>query len=425
MSGVIGAVAGALVPGLFANPSTIRPGSFRGVPFVVDTAAGEGGRRIVTHQFPLRDRPFTEDLGRHAQQYRLRVFVIGDDYMDQRDALLSACQDWDGPGILIHPYLGERRCRAGRVRWTESRELGGYAAFEIEFVEDGPQPSPLSVTDTAGGLLSKLLKLLPLIKRAYAIISLAMRHPGYLLGFAENILGSMVGAVLGLPAGTIMGLYSTVASITASAGNDGAVADGVLNVFSGAADNVALSLAAPDPEGDPMAGGLPTFPPGSDLTGGLAALAGWGAGLPAVGSGTAVLANMAAQQAAIVELVRSAATASVLQVYAAIDWPSADAATAALAQVLDLVDARSQAAADLGLDDLYRGWQAIGAAAVQDLGQRAQQLPRLARYGVPGSLPALALAQLLYQNGARADELIALNAVSHPAFMPRSGYRLG
>ena len=218
------ALTGALggFPNLSAGSAVLRPASFRGVPFVVDVAAGEGGRRIVTHEFPLRDQPYTEDLGRAAQRHRIRAFVIGDDYQDKRDALLAACQDKNTAGTLVHPFLGERQCRSGLLRWSESKDRGGYAAFDIDFVEDGKQASPLSVTDTAGGLLHGLLKLLPVIKRAYAIASLAAKRPGYLLGFAENLFGQVAESMLGLPPATILGLRSTIAGMAGSFANDDA-----------------------------------------------------------------------------------------------------------------------------------------------------------------------------------------------------------
>lgn len=85
----------------------LRAASFRGVGFWVNTSGGVGGRRLAVHEYPLRDDAYTEDLGRRAQRFRLRAFVVGDDYMDQRDALLSACQDLPTPAVLVHPYLGE------------------------------------------------------------------------------------------------------------------------------------------------------------------------------------------------------------------------------------------------------------------------------------------------------------------------------
>jgi hypothetical protein len=429
------------LPDLSGGLSVLRPGSFKGVPFVIDSAANEGGRRIVVHEFPLRDRPSTEDLGRVPQRYRLKAFVIGPDYMSQRDALLAVCQDSDTPGTLIHPYLGELQCRAGILRWAESKDRGGLAAFDLEFVEDGSPPSPLSVTDTSSSLLGKLIKLLPVIKRAYAVISMAIKNPGYLLGFATSILGGFAESMLGLPAGTIIGLESGIRGLSGSAGSPDALADGVLNVFAGAALNVVTVTAVPLfsegslTDADPFAGTAlagntnftangTTLAPTSDLTGGLIAFSSWGGDLPVITPTTPVLASMVDQQAAIVSLIQNAATVAVLQVYAAIDWPSADAALAALGQVLDLVDTQADAAAAAGADDLYRGWQSIAAAAVEDLTVRAQQLPRLARYALPMGLPALALSQRLYQDGSRAGELVGLNHAAHPLFMERTGYRL-
>ncbi|MNN99925.1 hypothetical protein D3C81_2196910 [compost metagenome] len=41
--------------------------SFRGVPFLVDTDSVPVGRRTQLHEFPQRDQPFVEDLGRRTR----------------------------------------------------------------------------------------------------------------------------------------------------------------------------------------------------------------------------------------------------------------------------------------------------------------------------------------------------------------------
>jgi hypothetical protein len=416
--------AGAALSFALGLLGPLRPASFRGVPFWVETAGGEGGRRIVTHEFPLRERPYNEDMGRAAQKYKIKAFVLGDDYQTWRDYLLAACQDFPTAATLVHPYLGELKCRAGVLRWVESRDLGGYCAFDLEFVEDCPQPLPQSVTDTVGSLLRALVSLAILVKHAYAIVSAVIQHPGLLLGFAANLFGSFVSGLTGLAPSTIFGLELSIAAVFTSSGDDDAVCDAVFAVFTGAVDNVGTALFPPDLPDDPVTGSAPVFPPGADLTGGLATLTAWGAALTPINPASPVTAILAAQQAAIIALVQGAATIAVLQVYATIDWPSADAASAALGQVQTMIDAQSMAAADAGQDDLYRGWQAVGAIAVADLTQRAQQLPRLARYSLPGSLPSLVLAQRLYGDAGRADELVGLNDTPHPAFMARTGYQL-
>ncbi|WP_431355959.1 DNA circularization N-terminal domain-containing protein, partial [Algimonas porphyrae] len=45
----------------------LEKASFRGVPFHVSRSGGEVGRRVQLTEYPLRDRPYAEDLGRKAR----------------------------------------------------------------------------------------------------------------------------------------------------------------------------------------------------------------------------------------------------------------------------------------------------------------------------------------------------------------------
>lgn len=96
----------------------LQPGSFRGIPFLIDTASTQAGRRIALHQYPLRNTPYAEDLGRQARGFRVQCLVVGPDYMHGRDALIDACET-AGPGTLIHPYYGQKRVVAQRVEVRE------------------------------------------------------------------------------------------------------------------------------------------------------------------------------------------------------------------------------------------------------------------------------------------------------------------
>lgn len=125
--------------------------TFRGVAFFVDTSARAGGRRTVVHEFPFQDDPFVEDLGRKARTFNVAGYVLGDDYLAQRDALLAALEDESGPGQLVHPYHGVRSAICQSVSVDESRVEGGFAKFSIEFSETPTQaPSPTVVVDGAG-----------------------------------------------------------------------------------------------------------------------------------------------------------------------------------------------------------------------------------------------------------------------------------
>ena len=120
--------------------------SFRGIRFEVDAHETAAGRRVQTHEYPGRDEPFTEDLGRRAGQFTLEAYIVGDDYRRRRDLLVAAC-DRPGVGTLVHPYLGVRRVNCARYRVSERTSEGGMCRFQLTFAEAGRSRYPSVVTD--------------------------------------------------------------------------------------------------------------------------------------------------------------------------------------------------------------------------------------------------------------------------------------
>ena len=112
----------------------LRPASFRGVPFFVDAAELEGGRRTVVHELPLRRRPIVEDLGPATRIHALDLYLLGDDVFAARDRLLSALEE-PGPGILVHPYLGSLEVTATAVRLRHSTREGRLVRLGVIFVQ--------------------------------------------------------------------------------------------------------------------------------------------------------------------------------------------------------------------------------------------------------------------------------------------------
>lgn len=115
--------------------------AFRGVPFYVEESDRTGGRRASVHEFPLRDDQHVDDMGRRARSFRVRGYVIGDGYIQQRDRLIEALEDTEGPGQLIHPYYGKKVGICTNLSVRESIRDGGMAIFDLEFVET-PAQSP-------------------------------------------------------------------------------------------------------------------------------------------------------------------------------------------------------------------------------------------------------------------------------------------
>lgn len=125
---------------------SIRPASFRGVPFKVAEDEATFGRRTVPHEYPLRDVPYTEDMGRKVRRYSVSAYVIGSDFMAQRDRLLTALEQ-GGSGTLIHPFYGSLTVNVdGDITFRHSRDNGGMCEISLKFIESGQLSYP-----TAGG----------------------------------------------------------------------------------------------------------------------------------------------------------------------------------------------------------------------------------------------------------------------------------
>lgn len=120
----------------------IQKGTFRNVPFFIETHTLEGGRRAVLHEFPERDDPFTEDLGRRGRTYAVDCHIVGEDYFRQRDAMIRALER-KGFGILIHPYLGRKEVQVTNFSMTESIQEGRICKFSITFLERGRSINPI------------------------------------------------------------------------------------------------------------------------------------------------------------------------------------------------------------------------------------------------------------------------------------------
>jgi prophage DNA circulation protein len=130
-------------------------GAFRGARFRLDTYETQFGRRVDVHEYPLRNIPNAEDLGRKARRFNFTAYVIGPGWEQQRDDLINACEA-DGPGLLVHPFHGEHVVMCEPSTVSEGRASGRrYAAFQLAFVEHGAFDTPSYEPDTGHTLINQ------------------------------------------------------------------------------------------------------------------------------------------------------------------------------------------------------------------------------------------------------------------------------
>lgn len=358
----------------------MAPATFRGVPFHVESSERTGGRRGVTHEYPLRDKPFREDLGRQVRGFTVEGYVIGDDYLDQKEALLTALET-DGPGVLVHPYYGTKTVAVLGVRVRESRQDGGMATFSIEFQETEETPSqPVAAPDNAGVLVTRATA-----ARAAAETQFAER---YAPGIHTASLSAMVGAV----ADAVGDAVETGAELTRAL--DELVANAATLVTDADALFTALSDLFDLIEGDAI--DVYEFDPGQRPS-----------------------ANTESRE---IEQTNFDALQDVIQLLAVIraaelageeTFESYDAATATRDTITDALDEQMETATD----DAFPALSDLRAAVVAAVPGLDSDLPRLTTYTPAESIPSLVLSWELYGNVTGEADIIARNGVKHPAFV--------
>lgn len=362
----------------------LRRASFRGAAFFVEGASSEHGRRIELHEFPQRDTPYAEDLGRKARHFSIEAFVLGDDYMGRRDALVSACEAY-GPGSLVHPYMGSKRvaCTECRVSESASKE-GRMARLSLTFVEAGGLIFPGFSLDTVAGVLGAVTAALAAVQAGFAGLFQVTGRPNFVADAADALLTRVATATGSAPM-----LAVTLPPITLAA-------------------QVVTAVQAMPATGSGRWHGVETG------AGRLAGLFDFGADLPAVPETTASRRQQAANQAALCGLMRQAALIEAARAVAMTSFPSREQALAVRDDLANRLDAEMLRAADA----IYSALCSLRVALVKDVTARAADLKRILHYRPAATLPALVVAHRLYLDATRANEIVTRNRVRHPGFLP-------
>lgn len=135
---------------------------------------------------------------------------------------------------------------------------------------------------------------------------------------------------------------------------------------------------------------------------------------------SAIGANMAIMQSAIGDLCRRAAVVELAIASSTYLPASRDDAANVRSAVCGLLDNEILIAGDQGEDAVFNSLRALRAAVVQDLTARGAGLASIQAFKIGAALPASVVAQRLYRDPSRADELVVQANPPHPAFMPAS-----
>jgi prophage DNA circulation protein len=125
----------------------LLPATFAAQQFHCQVNSRDGGQRLVVHEFPKRDLPYAEAMGRHAMTFTVRGYCIvypfdtslplyRRDYRIARDNLIKVL-DAGQPAVLQLPTQAPMWVACSQYRMTEEERFGGYCVFDMTFIEYG------------------------------------------------------------------------------------------------------------------------------------------------------------------------------------------------------------------------------------------------------------------------------------------------
>ncbi|WP_137972415.1 DNA circularization protein [Pseudomonas sp. F(2018)] len=399
-------------------------GSYRGIEFHVERADAVGGRRWLVHEYPRRDVPYAEDMGRRKKEWRLSLFVAGDDYDLQRDKLLAAL-DAPGAATLVHPYLGRLSAVATDVSFSENTREGGVCTFEVTFTESGQQLLPATSVDTQREVGQAADACEKATERDFFDRWSVEGLTGWSLTSIERDLSAVIGGLEGF----VGGIADDIASVIRFPTNIVGIVLGGYNRLRNAVMRPVNALDLYDggsvlSSSDDDDSGRLQLPPGTPTRAVRmlldAGTAGDTVAIPA--ADTPQNTQRAENILAARQLNGRLAAITAARVVADTDWLSRQDAEAAGSNALTLLDHELQTEVAIN-DEVYNTLAALRAALATDLRSRATALPNMTNYTPQATLPALVVAHRLYGDATRADEICVRNNVRHPGAL-RGGMAL-
>jgi prophage DNA circulation protein len=374
-----------------------RQAKFRTANFYVPNSENSGGRRGVVHEFPKRDLPYVEDMGRKARSFQLDAYVLGEDYFTLRDNLITALEK-EGVGKLVHPYFGtlDVLCTNYSVRETVSE--GRIARFTLTFVESGILKYPNTIIDTTSDVAIKksiaitdnqvfLVENYDIVSSPYSVSQNAVSTIEKGLESVENAKKT-VSAVsefrkqVDYIQNNIIQLAYSPIDLAQEFSNLITFGTNIFNSFSVTIQNAVEQFREMRKLFD--------FIPDD------------------------VLASVSPSQE-FSKFIQQSSVINALGLLSIINYSSLDEAVEFRNIVFDKVEQILLTTED---DALYTSLYNLETAVSRDIDERARQLPRLVSHFINASLPVINVSYDLYGTISEEQDIIDRNKINHPLFAP-------
>lgn len=367
---------------------------FKGVSFIIDGDEITSGRRTIEHQFPQRDIPYSEDIGRSVRIFDVNGILLGDDYLEQRDNLLFACEE-SGPGEFVHPYYGILEVICKNIQIANNVTETRMCRFTLTLVESGKLTFPIVTSDTKSEVEDKVETSLAETKNAFLDVYNKVKKQIIYLDGKRAILTEALNSIntaksiAGMPSSYFSSLNTSIAQIDSLVLNGEDLIDTIIN--------------------------LTTFGLLGDTLDNLVDLVLSFEGLKNLMnfSGSTVITSDDTE--AIQEAIQLSSVITMGLLISQITLVSSADAIYYRDTMLNKLDTLIES--DLS-DALMQSLRDLRAAISLDIDERALNLPDITSYMLINSTPAIVLSHTLYGSIDQEQDILDRNKIIHPGFLP-------
>lgn len=391
------------------------PGSFNGIQFFLDLSQHDTGKRAILHEFPDRNKPVPEDLGRKGKVFKLTMHLIGEDVFSQRDRLLKELNR-NGRGELNHPYYGRLLVMVQDVSIREDNKVGRFISVEATFLEAGDLLFPTTGEDAIDFLDAVLAGAQNAINEIFSGAYSVLGFPQGVFDRAQQTVETAldlieiatqplqkVEAAVDEIFFDIQDIRANISTILQTPGDLADRLGTLVGRFSLGADDDRSLLSAEDAEiADDALDGLT----GADF-----------------GSGDILTPTPNAEQEKenveqIEKLIQRRAIIEKSRIAPNREFLSAQDAEQEQKLITGLIDSQIEEMNTSEEDELYQNFRDVRAAITETVPSEDAELPNLINVSFKTSLPTLVITHDLYESLELEQDVIDRNSIRNPGFVP-------